>query len=65
MPVVVTRDVNQTGVVLGTLYRKVVPVGTDYNLGNNTNLKQVTYLLRYTYRGKPFNARLVSLRARD
>ena len=65
VPVVVTRDSNQTGVVLGTLYRRVVPVGTAYGLTNNTDLLQVSYLLQYSYRGRNFYSRLVSLKARD
>ena len=65
VPVVVTRDVNQTGVVRGTLYRRVVPVGTAYGSTNDTDLLQVTYLLRYTYRGRNFSTRLVSVKARD
>ena len=65
VPVVVTRDVNQTGVVRGTLYRRVVPVGLAYGLPNDTDVLQVTYLLRYNYRGRDFSARLVSVKARD
>ena len=65
VPVVVTRDVNQTGVVLGTLYRRVVAVGTAYGLTSNSDLLQVSYLLQYSYRGRSFYARLVSLKARD
>lgn len=65
VPLVVTRDASQTGVVRGTLLRRVVPIGSTYGMANDTDLLQVTYLLRYTYRGRDFSARLVSVKARD
>ncbi len=65
VPIVVTRDANQTGVVRGTLYRRVAPVGTAYGMANDADLLQVSYLLRYSYRGRNFSTRLVSLKARD
>ena len=64
-PVVVTRDSLQTAVVPANLYRRVTAVGTAYGLDNDVDLLQVSFLIRYVYRGKTYYARAVTLKARE
>lgn len=64
-PVVVTRDSLQTAIVPANLYRRVTAVGTSYGLDNDADLLQVSFLLQYSFRGKTYYTRVVTLKARD
>ncbi len=67
VPVVVTRDQQQSTVVAGSLYRRVTSIGANapYSLARADDLLQVSYTLRYTFRGKAYGYRASTLKARN
>lgn len=66
IPVVVTRDQLQSTVVAGALFHSVTAIGTTppYTFRQASDLLQVSYTLRYTFRGRNYYYRAFTLKAR-